>query len=74
MNYLEKHDMNESENPPIGIILCTSKEAEIVELMKLNEARIHVAEVITKQLADKLPRAISNAKALLEQRKQYREG
>ena len=74
LNYLEKHDMNEGENPPIGIILCTSKEAEIVELMKLDEARIHVAEVITKQLADKLPRAISNAKALLEQRRQYREG
>ena len=73
LNYLEKHDMNDGENPPIGIILCSSKEVELVELMKLDEARIHVAEVITKQLADKLPRAISNAKTLLEQRKQYRE-
>jgi len=73
LNYLEKYEMNEGENPPIGIILCSSKEAEIVELMKLDEARIHVAEVITKALSQKLPQAINNAKALLEQRKQYLE-
>ncbi len=63
--------MNEGENPPIGIILCSSKEAEVVELMKLDETRIHVAEVITRTLARKLPEAIDNAKTLLEQRKLY---
>ena len=73
LNYLEKHDMNEGENPPIGIILCTSKEPEVVELMKLGESRIHVAELITQQIAGKLPQAISNAKVLLEQRKEYRD-
>ena len=73
LNYLEKYEMNEGENPPIGIILCSSKEAEVVELMRLDEARIHVAEVITKALAQKLPQAISNAKVLLEQRKHYKE-
>ena len=73
LNYLEKYEMNEGENPPIGIILCSSKEAEVVELMKLDEARIHVAEVITRTLAPKLPEAIDNAKTLLEQRKLYTE-
>ena len=73
LNYLEKYEMNEGENPPIGIILCSSKEAEVVELMKLDEARIHVAEVITRTLAQKLPEAIDNAKTLLEQRKLYTE-
>ncbi len=71
LNYLEKYEMNEGENPPIGIILCSSKEAEVVELMKLDETRIHVAEVITRTLARKLPEAIDNAKTLLEQRKLY---
>lgn len=73
LNYLEKYEMNEGENPPIGIILCSSKEAEVVELMKLDEARIHVAEVITRALARKLPEAIDNAKTLLEQRRLYTE-
>jgi len=73
LNYLEKYEMNEGENPPIGIILCSSKEAEVVELMKLDEARIHVAEVIIKALAEKLPHAIDNAKTLLEQRKRYED-
>lgn len=63
--------MNEGENPPIGIILCSSKETEVVELMKLDEARIHVAEVIARTLAEKLPEAIDNAKILMEQRKLY---
>ena len=73
LNYLEKYEMNEGENPPIGIILCSSKETEVVELMKLDEARIHVAEVITKALAHKLPEVIDNAKVHLEQRKSYSE-
>ncbi len=71
LNYLEKYEMNEGENPPIGIILCSSKEAEVVELMRLDETRIHVAEVITRALAQKLPEAIDNAKILMEQRKSY---
>ena len=41
--------------------------------MKLDETRIHVAEVITKILTQKLPEAIDNAKTLLEQRKLYTE-
>ena len=73
LNYLEKYEMNEGENPPIGIILCSSKEAELVELMKLDESRIHVAEFITTQLTAKLPQAISNAKTLLHQRKTAEE-
>jgi len=73
LNYLEKYEMNEGENPPIGIILCSSKETEVVELMKMDEARIHVAEVIIKALAHKLPEVIDNAKVCLEQRKSYLE-
>jgi len=69
LNYLEKYETNEGENPPIGIILCSSKEAEVVELMKLDEARIHVAEFIVKILSEKFPQAVENAKILIEQRK-----
>lgn len=46
---------------------------EAIELMKLDEARIHVAEVITRALAEKLPEAIDNAKILMGQRKLYME-
>ena len=73
LNYLEKYETNEGENPPIGIILCSSKEAEVVELMKLDEARIHVAEFIVKTLSEKFPQAVENAKILLEQRKGVRD-
>ena len=69
LNYLEKYETNNGENPPIGIILCSSKETEVVELMKMDKARIHVADIITKKLASKLPEVINNAKILLEQRR-----
>ena len=65
LNYLEKYEMNEGENPPIGIILCSSKETEVVELMKMDQSRIHVAEVITKTLSERLPIAMNAAKDLL---------
>ena len=50
LRYMEKYEMEESENPPIGIILCAEKSKEHVELLFLNENRdrIKVAEYITK--------------------------
>jgi len=41
--------------------------------MKLDKARIHVAEFIVKTLSEKFPQAIENAKILLEQRKGVRD-
>jgi predicted nuclease of restriction endonuclease-like (RecB) superfamily len=66
LRYLEKYEMDEGENPPIGIILCAEKSKEHVELMLLNEDRIKVAEYLTKLppkelFEEKLRKAMMNA-------------
>lgn len=63
LRWLEKHEQREGENPPVGLILCSDKSDEHVELMLLNETRIKVAKYYTqlpsmKMLKDKLHRAI----------------
>ena len=68
LNWLTKNDMNEGDNPPIGIILCAEKDEEVIELLNLGESDIHVAQFLLKAFEDKLPKAVSNAKALLQQR------
>ena len=37
----------EGEHTPIGLILCTGKNEEHVELMRLDKSNIRVAEYIT---------------------------
>jgi len=48
LRWLEKYEMVEGENPPIGLILCSGKSAEHIELMRLEESNIRVAEYLTK--------------------------
>jgi len=48
LRWLERHEMVEGENPPIGLILCSGKSTEHVELMGLDESNIRVAEYLTK--------------------------
>jgi hypothetical protein len=31
VNYYKKHEMNEGDNPPIGLLLCTKKNHALVE-------------------------------------------
>lgn len=47
LNYLEKHETIEGENLPVGLILCTGKNQEHIELMSLDNSNIKVAEYIT---------------------------
>ena len=47
LRYLEKYEMIEGERSPIGLILCTGKNEEHVELLQLNESNIRVAEYLT---------------------------
>ncbi len=51
LRWLEKFEMLEDENPPLGLILCASKNQEHVELLKLENSNIKVAEYLT-QLPD----------------------
>ena len=67
LRYLEKHEQVEGENTPIGLILCTGKNEEHVELMQLHKSNIHVADYLTllpsqKVMKQKLHQAIEIAK------------
>ncbi|MDO4698043.1 MAG: PDDEXK nuclease domain-containing protein [Pasteurellaceae bacterium] len=56
--WLAKYEQEADENPPLGIILCTSKKAEQVELLDLKQSDIHIAEYM----------AVLPSKEVLEQR------
>ena len=47
LRYLEKHEQLEGENTPIGLILCTGKNHEHIELLQLDKSNIRVADYLT---------------------------
>lgn len=47
LRWLAKHEQEPEEAPPIGIILCTGKKQEQIELLELGKSGIHVAEYLT---------------------------
>ncbi|QDK78031.1 DUF1016 domain-containing protein [Spirosoma sp. KCTC 42546] len=66
LRYLEKYEQIEGENTPIGLILCTGKNEEHIELMQLDKSNIRVADYLTalppeKLLQEKLHKAIQIA-------------
>lgn len=67
LGFLEKHEVVEGENQPIGLILCTGKNPEHIELLQLNKSNIKVADYFTilpskEVLLAKLHKAIEIAK------------
>ncbi|EGY35330.1 LOW QUALITY PROTEIN: hypothetical protein SC1083_0025 [Aggregatibacter actinomycetemcomitans serotype e str. SC1083] len=56
--WLAKYEQEDDENTPLGIILCTSKKQEQVELLDLKSSAIHIAEYMT----------VLPSKAVLEER------
>lgn len=74
LRWLEKYDMAEGENRPIGLILCAGKNEEHIELMHLNDSNIRVADYLTKLperslLEQKLQQAIQCARYRLDNRR-----
>jgi predicted nuclease of restriction endonuclease-like (RecB) superfamily len=72
--YLEKHESIEGENPPIGLILCTGKRPEHIELLQLHKSNIKVADYFTilpskEILLDRLNKAIAIAQNQLNDNK-----
>jgi predicted nuclease of restriction endonuclease-like (RecB) superfamily len=66
LRYMEKYEMMEGDKPPIGLILCSEKGREQVEILFLPEDKIKVSEYITGLpsktfFAEKLNKAIRNA-------------
>ncbi|SHM54820.1 PDDEXK nuclease domain-containing protein [Flavobacterium xanthum] len=73
LRYLEKYEQVEGENTPIGLILCTGKNEEHVELLQLDKSNIKVADYLTilpsqKLLQEKLHRAVEIAQNKIAQK------
>lgn len=67
LRWLQKHEMQEDEKKPIGLLLCSEGNTEHVELLMLDEKDIKVAQYLTELpskewFVDKLQRAIELAK------------
>ena len=67
LRYLEKYEQVEGENSPIGLILCSGKNEEHVELLQLDKSNIKVADYLTllpsqEVLKQKLHQAIEISK------------
>lgn len=52
LKYLQKHEMQEGEQPPIGLLLCSEGNSEHIELMLLDQENIKVAQFLL-ELPDK---------------------
>ncbi|MCP4750052.1 MAG: DUF1016 domain-containing protein [Proteobacteria bacterium] len=73
LRWLAKHEQEEGENSPLGLILCANKNEEQIELLELDQSGIHVAEYLTvlparKVLQKKLQEAITKSRLRLENR------
>lgn len=70
LRYLERYEKVDGEETPIGLILCTGKNQEHVELLQLDKSNIRVADYLTalpprKVLEAKLNEAIASARRRL---------
>jgi len=70
LRWLDKHERQPHENPPLGLILCADKNEEQIELLQLTDGSIRVARYLTELpprelLEQKLLTAIEHARARL---------
>ena len=68
LRWLAKHEQQPHKESPLGLILCSEKSQERIELMELGKSSIRVAEYLTvlpprDLLAKKLHEAICQAQA-----------
>lgn len=73
LRWLAKHDQEPGDLPPLGIILCTGKKQEQIELLELDKSGIHVAEYLTvlpprEVFQQKIHEAMVQARLRVEQR------
>ncbi len=71
LRWLARNEQEPDENPPLGIILCTGKKHEQIELLELDKSGIHVAEYLTvlpprEELRKKLNQSIEQARLRLQ--------
>lgn len=73
LRWLAKYEQEPGEAPPLGIILCSGKKQEQIELLELDASGIHVAEYLTELppkalLQQKLHDAIERSRQRLDNR------
>lgn len=78
LRWLAKYEREPDEQMPLGIILCSGKKREQIELLELNQSGIHVAEYLTElppreMLERKLHAAIAHARLQYEDRDMMQE-
>lgn len=71
LKWLNKHERQEGEKEPIGLILCAETNKEQVELLEMHKDKIMVAEYWTemppkKELEKKLHQLLIEAKERIE--------
>ena len=71
LRWLAKHEQQPEEEVPIGLILCSEKSDERIELLELDQKSIRVAEYLTELpprdvLVKKLHSAIESARSRLQ--------
>jgi hypothetical protein len=74
LKWLEKYEMQEGEDKPLGLILCASKNEEQIELLELDKSDIHVAKYLTilpskEEFEQKLHKVVANAKLKYQEKK-----
>lgn len=74
LRWLNRHERQPDENPPLGLILCADKNEEQIELLELANGSVRVASYLTQLpprevLERKLLESLVNARA-----KQTRDG
>lgn len=71
LRWLDEHERQPQENPPLGLILCADKNEEQIELLQLTDGSIRVASYLTELpprtlLEKKLLEAIAHARVHLD--------
>ena len=75
LKWLNRHERQEGENEPIGLLLCSEGNREQIELLEMHKDGIMVAEYWTelppkKLLEQKIHEIIAEARELFERNKQ----
>ena len=70
LRWLDKYERQEGEEAPLGLILCSEKDHEDIELLQLEAGEIRVSEYLTslpprQLLEQKLREAVNRARASL---------
>ncbi|MGX5819435.1 PDDEXK nuclease domain-containing protein [Chitinophaga lutea] len=67
LKWLDRYERKPGEESPIGLILCTEKKPQQIELLELDAGHIKVAEYLTQlppkeQLLERVAQAIANTR------------